>query len=271
QNVHRKGMDRQKGELLAASGKKMSPAEVGLAATVGKAQLLVSRLPSVVVISTGDELVEVNQQPLPHQIRRSNIHRLVAGLKPFGIKAEQRHLKDDLEEVIEELSQLLEAFDVLILSGGVSKGKYDYVPEALDRLKVEKLFHRVKQRPGKPFWFGVAPSGARVFALPGNPVSSFMCSCRYMLPWLRASLGQHPVRRWKATLASDIHFKPDLTYFAQVKLSTNEQGVLEAEPIEGNGSGDLANLVEADGFLELPRGKDVYSKGETHSFWPYRM
>ncbi|MEM9921968.1 MAG: molybdopterin molybdotransferase MoeA [Bacteroidota bacterium] len=270
QNVHHQASDRAKGSLLVKAGVKLSSAEIGIAATIGAARLKVSRLPKVVIISTGDELVTVDQQPLPHQIRRSNVHRLQAILKREGIIADTRHLNDALAEITQELAQLLDANDAIILSGGVSKGKFDFIPQALENLGVEKLFHKILQRPGKPFWFGKAPDGARVFALPGNPVSSFMCTCRYFLPWLNASLGQQTRLNWQATLASDVDFKPDLTYFAQVRIQIDADSRLMAVPVQGKGSGDLANLVEADGFLELPRGRDRYLAGEQFTFWPYR-
>ncbi|MEM6725630.1 MAG: molybdopterin molybdenumtransferase MoeA, partial [Bacteroidota bacterium] len=108
------------------------------------------------------------------------------------------------------------------------------------------------------------------FALPGNPVSSFMCFNRYFIPWLRKSLGLAPLERPLAKLDQSIFFKPDLTYLAQVKLSVNPSGQLCALPIEGNGSGDLANLTDADAFMEIPRGKDHFEAGELYPVIRYR-
>ena len=152
----------------------------------------------------------------------------------------------------------------------LSKGKFDFVPAALKKLGVEKLFHKIQQRPGKPFWFGKAPNGSIVFALPGNPVSSFMCTHRYFKPWLNASLGLPPMPYPFAVLAEDVHFKPDLSYFMQAKLEYGADGMLYVHPIHGHGSGDLANLVDADVFVELPRGKDVYAKGEIYRILFFR-
>lgn len=269
-NVHKKGEDRPKGSLVVPAGLRLSPAEIGVAATVGKAMLKVSRQPKTVIISTGDELVEVTETPLPHQIRRSNEHRLKATLAKYGIPADTRHLRDDLGEVLRELKTLIAEYEVLILSGGVSEGKFDYLPRALDQMGVVKLFHKIKQRPGKPLWFGKAPNGALVFALPGNPVSSFMCTQRYFLPWLEQSLGLPPVVFPNAVLAREVTFKPDLTYFLQVKVQYDDQGRILAHPAEGHGSGDLANLVEADAFLQLPQGRDVFMKGEVFPLIVYR-
>ena len=269
-NVHKKGEDRKEGSLIIQAGLKISPAEIGVAATVGKAMLKVSRLPKTVVISTGDELVEVGKAPLPHQIRRSNEHQLKAALAKHKLRVEARHLRDELDEVVAGLEAMLAEYEVLILSGGVSEGKFDYLPQALEQLGVVKLFHKIKQRPGKPFWFGQAPNGALVFALPGNPVSSFMCTQRYIVPWLEQSLGLPAPAYPRAVLARDTTFKPDLTYFLQVRTEYDARGQLLAHPAEGHGSGDLANLVDADGFLQLPMGKDVFKKGEAFPLIIYR-
>ena len=270
QNVHKKGEDRPQGSLVVRAGIRLSPAEIGVAATVGKAMLKVSRQPKTVIISTGDELVEVSETPLPHQIRRSNEHQVKATLANYNLLADTRHLRDDLDEVLRGLKSMIAEYEVLILSGGVSEGKFDYLPRALDQLGVVKLFHKIKQRPGKPFWFGKAPNGSLVFALPGNPVSSFMCTQRYFLPWLEQSLGLPAVVYPNAVLARAVTFKPDLTYFLQVKLEYDDQGRILAIPAEGHGSGDLANLADADAFLQLPQGKDVFEQGEVFPLIKYR-
>lgn len=270
QNIHEQGEDRAKGTLVIKKGRAISPAEVGVAATVGKAEILVSRLPKVLIISTGDELVDVQEQPEAHQIRRSNVYRLMTTLHHYGIEAHTAHLDDDLPAIKNALQDFIQQFEVILVSGGVSKGKFDFLPEALEATGVQKLFHKIKQRPGKPFWFGYHPSGPVVFALPGNPVSSFMCTHRYFIPWLKASLSIEEEPFPAACLEEDIAFKPDLTYFAQVKLRYDETGRLLAKAIQGNGSGDLANLVDNDAFVELPRGKELYKKGEVYPVIIYR-
>ncbi len=270
QNVHRQGFDRKAGTKVVEAGHILSPAEIGVAATIGKAQLQVSHLPTSLIISTGDELVEIDQQPLPHQIRRSNVHRLRATLAKHHISADTAHLLDDLDEITAKLRGFIEEYEVIILSGGVSKGKFDYIPEALERLGVKKCFHRIAQRPGKPFWFGQAPNGSVIFALPGNPVSSFMCMQIYFLPWLRASLGLPPTDYPTAILKEAVSFRPDLTYFLQVAIEYDKEGRIWARPVEGHGSGDLANLADADAFLQLPRGKTDFEVGEVFELISYR-
>ena len=212
QNIHTKGEDRLKGSMVVAKNTIISPAEIGVAATVGKTHIDVAMLPKAVIISTGDELVRIDQKPLPHQIRKSNVHRLQATLAHHQIQADAMHLNDDLELIKSALSNIIKSYDVLILSGGVSKGKFDFLPQALEAIGVKKLFHKIKQRPGKPFWFGKANDGTIIFALPGNPVSSFLCTQRYFLPWLRASLGLPAPAQPMAKLAEHYLFKPCLLY-----------------------------------------------------------
>ncbi len=270
QNVHYKGEDRGVGALLVSQNRRISSAEIGVGASIGKTSVLVSKIPKVMVISTGDELVEVEKQPLAHQIRRSNVHTVLSKLKSIGINAASDHLNDNVEEIKIKIKKYLDLYDVLLLSGGVSKGKYDFLPEVLDSLSVEKLFHRVKQRPGKPFWLGNYKKQCMVFAFPGNPISSFMCMHRYFIPWLEKSLcGNYPKKQF-AVLGADVQFKPDLDFFVEVELSYKATGQCVALPKRGNGSGDLANLVEADAFLALPAGKDVFLKGEAYEFFWYR-
>lgn len=270
QNIHPQGSDKAKGALLVSKGAWISPAELGVAASIGKTHLKVFKVPKIAIVSTGDELVPVEEQPLPYQIRRSNVFTLAPLLKDYRIKPTLFHLLDDREAVTESLENLIKNFDVVCLSGGVSKGKLDFVPDALEACGVQKLFYKVKQRPGKPFWFGKAPNGTTVFALPGNPVSSFMCTNRYLIPWLRASLGLDAFRLPFAELTEDFSFKKDLQYFLQVKTSFGTDGKLYATPEVGNGSGDLVNLVDADGFLELPSEKNEFKKGECYRFISYR-
>lgn len=269
-NIHRQGEDRQKGDLVVKSGAIISPAEVGVAATVGKSHLKVARLPKAIIISTGDELVEIEETPLAHQIRKSNVHRLQATLAQYNILADRHHLDDDMTTIQKDLKRIIEQYEVVILSGGVSKGKFDFLPDALVALGVNKLFHKIRQRPGKPFWFGKAPNSTLVFALPGNPVSSFLCTQRYFVTWLKTSLGLPTNYQPYSILTADTIFKPDLTYFLQVKTAYSKQGQILATPVSGNGSGDLANLVDADAFLQLPRGKDLFKKGEVYPLLFYR-
>ncbi|WPP52698.1 molybdopterin molybdotransferase MoeA [Catalinimonas niigatensis] len=270
QNIHRQGLDEKEGTELLKPGLIIGPAEIAVAASVGKSQLKVSQSLSVGIVSTGDELVGIEEQPAPYQIRRSNSYALYAALQQMQITASIYHWEDEKLVIQQGLSEALEKHDVLIMSGGVSKGKKDFVPEVLEALGVHKLFHRVKQKPGKPFWFGKSTADKVVFALPGNPVSTFMCFQRYVKPWLLVGMGNKEEAVHYAELAGEISFPPPLTYFMQVKLKNADNGKLLAYPEEGQGSGDFANLLACDAFIQLPPEKEIFQAGEVYPILIYR-
>jgi len=269
QNVHFKGIDTPRGTTIVPKGRRLSSAEINIAAAVGKAALKVRKLPSAVIFSTGDELVPVDQTPELHQIRRSNIYGIQATLQEWGVEADLQHLPDEKEIMENIISGLLEDYDVLVFTGGVSKGKFDYLPDVLESLKIKKHFHKIQQRPGKPFWFGTNSAGKKIFALPGNPVSSFVCVYIYLRFWLKKSLGIADNHLY-VKLKKNVHFQPDLIYFLEAILESKADGSLVADPVKGNGSGDFANLVKTDGFLILPQNKSEFKKGEVYPFVSYR-
>jgi len=271
QNIHARAIDRKQGDLIISAGRKIGPAEMATAATLGKISLAVARLPRTAIVSTGDELVDIHETPLPHQIRRSNTYAIQTALAEWKVEAEVFHFNDDEQVIREGMQDILKRFELVILSGAVSEGKFDFVPQALAAAGVKQLFHKVSQRPGKPFWFGVYPPQSVLFALPGNPVSAFLGTYRYILPWLRRSLGLQNFLQPTAVLARDFVFKPDLTYFVPVKLDNSKDGMWRAYPLEGHGSGDLANLNDADGFLELPKERSEFASGEVFPLIPYRF
>ncbi len=271
QNIHKQGSDKKAGDLIVPQGSILSAAEIGIAASIGKSSILVKKLPEMAIISTGDEIVPIAETPLSHQIRASNAATIATLLSKWKIKVATLHLPDQSEEMQTSLAVCLQKFDAILLTGGVSEGKLDHVPGVLAALGVEKVFHKVQQKPGKPLWFGKSKRGTTVFALPGNPVSALMCTVRYVEPWLRANLGLSPIQREGAILKEAVQFKPDLTYFVQVQLEKEENGCRWAKPIEGKGSGDFANLVAADGFLELPAGQAICESGAVYPFWKYRI
>lgn len=253
-NIHRKGSDQKKGNFLIKKGKTLNAGDIGVLATVGKIKVLVYRLPTIALLSTGDELVPVSQNPAPFQIRRSNTIFMKSDLRKKGFIADDYHFEDELAGLKSKLFDLLSRYDVIICSGAVSKGKFDFLPQALEELQVETLFHRVAQRPGKPFWFG--NKGEKlVFGFPGNPVSTFVCYHYYFLSWLNRG-----VREEYAILKEKIEFRPELTLFQPVRIS-GDGGVT---PIKLNGSGDLVGLSLADGMLVLPQGKSTFQEGENY-------
>ena len=268
ENIHKQGVDARANSELLLPGIKISPAEVALMAAVGKKKIQVAAFPKTAIISTGDELIPVELIPLPYQIRRSNSYALQAALRELGCAADQFHLPDQPELLDAEVKKILQHYSLIIFSGGVSKGKYDYIPQTLERNGIQKRFHQVSQRPGKPLWFGTSAKHV-VFALPGNPVSTYMCFYRYIKPWLMKSLGcEQPVQQ--VVLAQNFSFKPALTYFLQVKVK-NEMSQLKAYPDAGGGSGDFANLKAVDGFIELPAEVTDFKAGQVFRYYPFRQ
>jgi molybdopterin molybdotransferase len=273
-NIHHQAADRRTGDALLHPGTRLGPAELAVAATVGAAELTVTRNARVAVVSTGDELVGIQDTPLPHQIRRSNAYALQALFTQTGADVLLFHLPDGLEELRDGLTKILGAgFDAVVLSGAVSKGRADHLPGLLRELQVVEIFHEVQQRPGKPLWFGARADGPVVFGLPGNPVSTFITACRYVRPWLRAvqqpadaaPTSAAPEAPAPAMLTVDITFKPPLTHFVPVRLTVDAEGHRMATPLRVGGSGDLAGLVGATAFLELPPEPSVFPAG---SVWP---
>lgn len=271
QNLHLKGADKRQGDNIAAKQQLVTPAVISVTASVGKTQLLVKKLPRVIVISSGDELVNVNEQPSPIQIRKSNSYTIKAVLRQYNLDADLLHIPDDPEITKDKLNYCIANYDVILMTGGISMGKFDYIPKALDEIGVKTIFHKVSQRPGKPFWFGKHNNGVLVFAFPGNPVATFMCLHRYFLPWLNVSQGLQEKQSIYALLGQDFTFRPDLQYFLQVKLRFSDTGQIIAEAIEGNGSGDFANLADTDAFIELPKGRDEFKEGEAFRIWPFKQ
>ncbi|MGE8429751.1 MAG: molybdopterin molybdotransferase MoeA [Sphingobacterium sp.] len=269
QNIHLKGKDKLKGQILVQADRVITPAIIGTAASVGKTTLWVRKTPKVIIISTGDEMVSPELEPNSYQLRRSNSITIAAALNKYKIQADMLHINDDITALKRTLSSCLEKYDVMLITGGVSMGKFDFLPQACRDLGIERLFHKIKQRPGKPFWFGKSQNQQLVFAFPGNPVSAFMCLHRYFIPWLKKSLKISESLFQYAVLQQNISFPPALQYFAQVKLGVSQQGQWKAEPVNTNGSGDFSHLTDTDAFIELPLEKDIFRQGEVYKIWKY--
>ncbi len=269
QNIHLKGKDKKAAEILVKANQIITPAIIGIAASVGKTSLQVKKIPKIIIISTGDEMITPELVPEAFQLRRSNGITIQSVLEKYKIAADHLHLNDDYEEIKNELIRCIDQYDILLMSGGVSMGKFDYLPQVCEELGIEKLFHKIKQRPGKPFWFGKSQNQKLVFAFPGNPVSVFMCLHRYFIPWLEKSLGIPQSSPLYAILGNDIEFPFSLQYFAQVKLQINEQGQLIANIVDTNGSGDFSHLAETDAFVEFPLEQNIFRKGEIYKIWKY--
>jgi molybdopterin molybdotransferase len=269
-NVHRMGSDCTTGTMLAKSGSTMNAPLWGIAAAIGATAIQASRLPSVGILATGDELVDVSEQPLPHQIRASNSHAVAAALRRFGIhEITLEFAKDDVRSLMQQLDSLLSHRDVVITLGGVSKGKFDYLPGVLSDLKVSKVFHEVRQRPGKPLWFGVAADGKPVFGLPGNPVSVLVNLYAHILPAIHFSLGATADKAIYARLTDRVTFDKPMTFFQPCRFEGKADGCNWVTPVRGNGSGDFASLAPTDGFVELPEGGSPFASGQAFRFFDW--
>ena len=263
QNIHRRGSDVRQGALLLATGVRLGAPEIAVAAGAGMPRIRVSAQPTISVVSTGNEIIEPGEPILAHQVRRSNAYGIVAALRRQGFqRIADEHLPDELGALKARLRVLVQTHDVLILSGGVSAGRLDLVPAALAGIGVREVFHKVAQRPGKPLWFGMAPTGTAVFALPGNPVSTLICLARYVLPALYAAMGETPPRApERIALAAAVEVRATLAFFMPVKITIDDWGRPWAEPRTTNGSGDYAALTGTDGVVELPPGPHTHPKG----------
>jgi molybdopterin molybdotransferase len=266
-NIHLQGVDCRAGDVLLPSGTRIGAPELAVIASNGLMRATVSRRPRIMVISTGNELVEPGTPASDWQIYRSNVYGVLTALQRRGYnELAHDHLPDDLDTMRTRLRSHLSTHDVLIMSGGVSMGRFDYVPRALSELGINMVFHKIEQRPGRPMWFGVGPNGKTVYALPGNPVSTLICLGRYVFDGLDAAMGATPRAAQTVALAADVDVRPQLTLLMPVKL--NSRGIVgtsaEARPTKG--SGDFTSLIGTDGFVELPPGPRVIPAG---TFVPY--
>lgn len=249
-NFHPQGSDYQRGDKVLTIGTKIKSTTTAILASVGKTHVKVFAKPQVAIMSTGDELVDIGDIPKPHQIRWSNGISLKQQLAAFGFSDVTLHkVRDDEAEMKALLQELLSTKDVLLLTGGVSAGKFDFVPKLLKECQVQEIFHKVAQRPGMPLWFGKTQSDVYVFGLPGNPVSCLVNLRKFVIPFLEGGAGKtnHDL---KAFLTEEVKFNKNLTYYCQVKIQSGE-GKLMAIPLKGNGSGDFFQLRDSDGFIEL--------------------
>jgi molybdopterin molybdotransferase len=265
--IHPRGSDQRAGGVIVRAGTRLTGREIAVAAACGYATLTVSQQPKIAIVATGDELVEVDAPVSAHQVRRSNDYALRAALALAGWPLVERfHLRDVRQEIEHMLWHILAEFDVVIVAGGISKGKFDFLPAELERQNVQKIFQGVAQRPGKPFWFGISSRRTPVFALPGNPVSSYTCLHRYVLPALAHAAGRTPETPRLVALAAPVSFKAPLAYFLPVKLAAGARGEPLATPDPINTSGDFAGLVNSDGFVELPAGPAEFAAGTLAPF-----
>ena len=271
QNIQPRAAECAARTTLIAPGKVWRSPHWALAASVGKVNLRTRRQLRISILATGDELVPPESVPCPHAIRASNPFALAAALRDHGFEAVTTGIVgDDPSALVDELGENLGQLDACILTGAVSAGKFDHVPATLRQLGVTEVFHRVRQRPGKPLWFGVSGTGTLVFALPGNPVSALVGCYRYVIPTLRRRLGYSPVTSClQAELAEGIRSNPSMTCFIPVVECDRGSALRTVRPLKSLagagghslGSGDLVALAQSDGFVECPEGIADHQQG----------
>lgn len=267
ENVVPSGAEARARDVLLNQGVRMRPAQIALAAAVGKANLAVYRKPRVAVLSTGDELVDVSEIPAPHQIRNSNSYSLCAQVMQAGGDPLQLPVAPDEERKLTTLIHAgLEAADLLLLSGGVSMGKFDLVEEALTRLGAQFFFTGALIQPGRPVVFGEVRKNSRLipfFGLPGNPVSVMTTFDLFVRPIVDALSGATPGRTAAvaARLKKPVKTKPGLTRFLPAIL----EGPLydpEVEIVPWQGSGDLLAASRANCYLVVSPDRETIDAAE---------
>ena len=265
-NLRRAGSQCELGQLILPEGTCITPGTLGLLASLGTEEVSVFAAPQVSVILTGDEVVELGQALQPGQIYNANGPALLGYLSQLGISDVKVYkVKDDLAEVIRVIGEALASADVLLLTGGISVGDYDFVQEGLAENGVETLFYKVKQKPGKPLWVGTR-SEQTVFALPGNPASVLSCFMQYVKPCLQQLLGDPDA--WKSPqlypLAQGWKKDVSVTVFLKAKL---EQGRIHILP--GQESFNLLSFGVADGLVEVGEQLFEVEAGTALPFYPW--
>lgn len=255
-NVRREGSQTIKGELVMQKGQLLTPAAISFLASIGVDKLNVYSKPSVSIIVTGDELMPPGRILSNGQIYESNSFGLTAALNQINISPVSIDIVNDEEaEIIKTITSRLST-DILILTGGVSVGNYDLVPSSLKQCGVVQIFHKVKQKPGKPLYFGKI-NQTLVFALPGNPAAVLTCFYEYVLPAISRFTQKQYFRRLQMPLASDFRKKPGLTFFLKGKTKYHEVIILNNQE-----SYMMNSFAMADCILELEEDKELYKKGD---------
>jgi molybdopterin molybdotransferase len=262
QNVLARGREMRRGETVLASGTVLRPQEMGVLATIGRTAARVYPRPSVAVLATGDEIVPPSEVPGPGQIRNGNGPMLTAQVQRAGGVPLFLGIGPDRVEKLRPLVAEGLQSPILVLSGGVSAGKLDLVPEVLQDLGVQPHFHKVAMKPGKPVFFGTR-GHTLVFGLPGNPVSSLVCFELFVRPAVRRLMGfaDPGPAMVQAGLAEDFTYKTDRPTYYPARLEMTDRGWL-ARPLPWFGSPDLRGLILAQAFVVLPAGDHHHRAGE---------
>ncbi|MDQ2719888.1 MAG: molybdopterin molybdotransferase MoeA [Bacteroidota bacterium] len=269
QNISLKGEDVKESEILVRKNKLINPAILSALAVIGKYKIKVHQLPEVAILSTGNEIINIKNPVKPYQIRDSNSHTLKGFFKQYNIEnIETLLLADKKEDLKNGIGKFLDK-DILILSGGVSKGDADFIPEVLTSLGVKEIFHRVQIKPGNPIWFGITSKGKVVFALPGNPFSVKVAFKVFIEPYLRKCFALEPAPSLYFPLSIQKNKKTRFDEYFPCRLisENNSTGLL---PVVFNGSGDIAATVNSDGIGLHPSGEETINEQSVIKFLPWK-
>lgn len=248
-NIAKQGEDLRSSDTVIDRPCLCEPPIMGLLASLGKQEVMVSRLPGVAILTTGNEIAAVDEPVNGARIRNSNLWLLRSSLKKWSIdNFFHQHVPDDRSVLQAALENALPS-DLIILSGGVSAGDADYVPGVLEACGVERLFHKIAIKPGRPVWCGLAPGGGMVFALPGNPFSCLVGFVLLIQPWLHTCFGLPVPAPLGLPLQAAKKKNTPLDEFFPVRMSGAPAGLL---PVALNGSGDIRMGLEANALALHP-------------------
>ena len=264
-NIRPAGEQIQKGQIALPKGHELNEASIGFLASLGIEKVSVYRAPTIVIISTGNELVPAGQLLSPGQIYDSNSLMLQAALQAKGFhKVTSIKVKDDFQSTVKTISNCLSKYDLIICSGGISVGDYDFIGKALDKNNVESHFYKVKQKPGKPLYFG-QKNDTFVFGLPGNPAACLTCFYIYIFPFLSKWKGGgfHGLSKYNGTLESDYTRKGDRAQFLKARVTDAN----ELEILDGQSSAMLKSFALANTIVYLPIDKSEYKAGDVVNYY----
>jgi molybdopterin molybdotransferase len=253
-SIVQRGSEIKAGETVLSAGEQITAAAMAVLASFGYAQIKVGRRPHIAVLATGSELVAVSEKPGQDQIRDSNNFSIVAYAQLAG---------DDTSLLKSQITQAAERNDIVVTSGGVSVGVYDFTKPALRELNAEIFFERVALRPGKPTVFARMPNGSLFFGLPGNPVSvsvTFNLFARVALLAMQGA-SELALPEDRAVLASNVKGAIERESYLPARLGTNEEGLLIAQPLKWGGSSDFVAFVRATSLIIVPQGTRALEAG----------
>jgi molybdopterin molybdotransferase len=260
ENIAFKAEDIKKGDVVLKAARQITPQDIAVMATVGSTSVTVSKMPEIALIISGDEIVEPDQIPGISQIRNCNAYQLIAQSERAGVSARYYGIaRDDVEETFSIISRAIAENNLILITGGVSMGEFDFVPAVLERAGVRLLFTRVAVQPGKPTTFGIHPT-ALVFGLPGNPVSSFVQFELLVRPLIYRMMGYN----WEPlTISVPMKEKYSRKYsdrMGLIPVKITNDGF--AEVVEYHGSAHISALPGASGIISIPLGVNIIEKGQ---------